>query len=55
VKTGRSCINFKKLEDFNLAEAMKLVKQAEKSGGINAIKETRDLKLEYFLCFPWRP
>ena len=37
VKTGRSCINFKKLEDLNLAEAMKLVKQAEKSGGINAV------------------
>jgi len=38
VKTGRSCINFKKLEDLNLAEAMKLVKLAEKSGGINAVK-----------------
>jgi hypothetical protein len=37
VKTGRSCINFKKLEDLNLAAAMKLVKQAEKSGGINAV------------------
>jgi hypothetical protein len=38
VKTGRSCINFKKLEDLNLAVAMGLVQQAEKSGGINAVK-----------------
>jgi hypothetical protein len=38
VKTGRSCINFKKLEDLNLAAAMQLVKIAEKSGGINAVK-----------------
>ena len=37
VKTGRSCINFKKLEDLKLDVAMKLVKQAEKSGGINAV------------------
>ena len=37
VKTGRSCINFKKLEDLNLAVAMALVKQAEKSGGLNAV------------------
>ena len=37
VKTGRSCINFKKLDDLNLAAAMKLAKQAEKSGGINAL------------------
>ena len=37
VKTGRSCINFKKLEDLNLAAAMGLVKQAEKTGGINAV------------------
>jgi hypothetical protein len=37
VKTGRSCVNFKKLEDLNLKFAMKLVKQAEKSGGINAV------------------
>ena len=37
VKTGRSCINFKRLEDLNLPEAMKLVKQAEKDGGINAV------------------
>jgi len=37
VKTGRSCINFKKLEDLNLAVAMKLVKQAGKFGGINAV------------------
>lgn len=38
VQAGRSCINFKKLEDLNLAEAMKLVKLAEKAGGINAVK-----------------
>lgn len=38
VKTGRSCINFKQLEDLNLAAAMALVKQAEKSGGISAVK-----------------
>lgn len=37
VKCGRSCINFKKLEDLNLAEAMKLVKHAAKVGGINAV------------------
>ena len=37
VKTGRSCINFKKLEDLNLGAAMALVKQAAKSGGINAV------------------
>ena len=37
VKTGRSCINFKKLEDLKLDAAMALVKQAEKSGGINAV------------------
>jgi hypothetical protein len=37
VKTGRSCINFKKLEDLQLDVAMSLVKQAEKSGGINAM------------------
>jgi hypothetical protein len=37
VKTGRSCINFKKLEDLNLAAAMTLVKQAVKTGGINAV------------------
>jgi hypothetical protein len=37
VKTGRSCINFQKLEDLKLAAAMALVKQAEKSGGINAV------------------
>lgn len=34
---GRSCINFKALEDLNLAEAMKLVKHADKVGGINAV------------------
>jgi hypothetical protein len=37
VKTGRSCINFKKLEDLKLDAAMGLVKQAEKSGGISAL------------------
>lgn len=37
VKTGRSCINFKKLEDMKLAAAMALVKKAAKSGGINAV------------------
>jgi hypothetical protein len=37
VKTGRSCINFKQLEDLKLAVAMRLVKQAAKSGGINAV------------------
>ena len=38
VKTGRSCINFKKLEDLKLDVAMALVKQAAKSGGLNAAK-----------------
>ena len=37
VKTGRSCINFKKLDDLKLDVAMRLVKQAAKSGGINAV------------------
>jgi len=37
VKTGRSCINFKKLEDLNVAATMALVKQGAKSGGINAV------------------
>jgi len=37
VKTGRSCVNFKKLEDLKLDVAMGLVKQAEKFGGINAV------------------
>ena len=37
VKTGRSCINFKKLEDLKLDVAMGLVKQAVKTGGINAV------------------
>jgi hypothetical protein len=37
VKTGRSCINFKQLEDLKLDAAMDLVKQAEKAGGINAV------------------
>lgn len=38
VKTGRSCINFKKLEDLKLGAAMALVKQAVKVGGLNAEK-----------------
>jgi hypothetical protein len=38
VKTGRSCINFKKLEDLNLEAVIALVKQASRSGGINAVK-----------------
>jgi hypothetical protein len=37
VKTGRSCINFKKLEDLKLDAAMGLVKQASKSRGICAM------------------
>ena len=37
VKTGRSCIKFKQLEDLNLAAVMGLVKQAARSGGINAV------------------
>ena len=37
VKTGRSCINFKKLEELKLDVAMGLVKQAAKSGGLNAV------------------
>jgi hypothetical protein len=37
VKTGRTCINFKRLEDLKLGAAMALVKQGEKSGGINAV------------------
>jgi hypothetical protein len=36
VKTGRSCINFKRLEDLKLDVAMALVKQAVKTGGLNA-------------------
>jgi hypothetical protein len=38
VKTGRSCINFKKLEDLNLPATLALIKQAEKLGGLNAVK-----------------
>lgn len=38
VKTGRSCINFKQLEDLNLAAAMTLVKHAVKVGGLNEVK-----------------
>ena len=37
VKTGRSCINFKKLEDLKLGAAMALVKKAVKTGGLNAV------------------
>lgn len=37
VKTGRSCINFRKLEDLNLKAAMALVKLAVKTGGLNAV------------------
>lgn len=37
VKTGRSCINFKKLEDLKLDAAMALVKQATKLGGMGAV------------------
>jgi hypothetical protein len=36
VKTGRSCINFKKLEDLKLDVALALVKRAVKTGGLNA-------------------
>lgn len=38
VKTGRSCINFKKLEDLKLPAAMALVKKAVKTGGLGAVK-----------------
>ncbi len=38
VKTGRSCINFKKLEELNLPAAMALAKQVAKTGGIGAVK-----------------
>ncbi len=37
VKAGRSCINFKQLEDLKLDAAMVLVKQAVKTGGLNAV------------------
>ncbi len=37
VKTGRSCINFNRLEDLNVPATMALVKEAAKSGGINAV------------------
>jgi len=37
VKTGRSCINFKKLEDLKLDAVMAVVKQAAKTGGLNAV------------------
>ncbi|HEY1764150.1 MAG TPA: DUF1801 domain-containing protein [Opitutaceae bacterium] len=37
VKTGRSCISFKRLEDLKLEDAIKLVKKAAKLGGINAV------------------
>jgi len=38
VKTGRSCINFKQLEDLKLPAAMALVKKAVKTGGLGAVK-----------------
>ena len=38
VKTGRSCINFRKLEDLNLSAAMAIVKKAVKAGGLNAVQ-----------------
>ena len=38
VKTGRSCINFKKLEDLKLPAAMAVAKKAVKTGGISAMK-----------------
>jgi hypothetical protein len=38
VKTGRTCINFTKLEDLKLDAAMGLAKQAVKLGGINAVE-----------------
>jgi hypothetical protein len=37
VKTGRSCINFKQVEDLKLDVVMGLLKQAAKTGGINAV------------------
>jgi hypothetical protein len=37
VKVGRTCINFKKLEDLKLDAVMALVKLGAKSGGINAV------------------
>ena len=37
VKTGRTCINFKKLEDLNLPAVIGLMKQAAKSGGLYAV------------------
>jgi hypothetical protein len=37
VKTGRTCINFKKLEDLKLDAVMGLVKQGAKSRGISAV------------------
>jgi hypothetical protein len=40
VKTGRSCINFKKLADLKLDVVMALLKQAVKIGGFNAVART---------------
>jgi hypothetical protein len=37
VKTGRSCITFKNLEDLKLGAAMALVKKAVKCGGLGAV------------------
>lgn len=42
VKTGRSCISFKKLEDLNLEVAMGLVKEAVRVGGIGEVRPARD-------------
>jgi hypothetical protein len=37
VKVGRGCITFRKLEDLKLPVAMKLVKRAQKLGGVGAV------------------
>jgi hypothetical protein len=37
VKVGRTCINFKRLEDLKIDAVMALVKQGAKTGGINAV------------------
>jgi hypothetical protein len=37
VKAGRTCINFKKLEDLKFDAVIALVKLGSKSGGINAV------------------
>ena len=38
VKAGRSCINFKAIEDLNLDVLVGLMKQAVKTGGMGAVK-----------------